>query len=67
MLNVEVVGRHQQLETQLGREVHIWHVARIFVLLVVVQIFADFFQYYAAVKLSTCARMLGWWTAYFMF
>ena len=45
---VEIVRRHEQLQTQLSRDINIRHVFRVLVLLVVVEVLADLLQYKTA-------------------
>lgn len=45
----KIIGRHQQLQAQLRGNVHVGHICRILVLLIVVQILAHLLQYQAAV------------------
>jgi len=41
---IQVVGRHQQLQAQLGRDIHIWDIGLILVLFIVKEVFADFLE-----------------------
>ena len=43
-LNMQIIRRHQKLQTQFRRYLHIGHVFRVFMLEVVVEILADFFE-----------------------
>ncbi|KAB8342748.1 hypothetical protein FH972_022346 [Carpinus fangiana] len=47
--SVEIVGRHEQLEAQLRRDIHVRHVLALLELLLVVEVLADFFEHDAAV------------------
>ena len=46
---VQVVSRHQNLETEFQGEVHVRYIFCVLELLVVVEVFADFLQHQAAV------------------
>lgn len=41
---IQIIRRHQQLQTQLRRYIHVRHVGLILVLLVVAEVLADFFE-----------------------
>ena len=41
---MQIIRRHQKLQTQFRRYLHIGHVFRVFMLEVVVEILADFFE-----------------------
>ena len=41
---MQIIRRHQQLQAQLRRYLHIRHVARVFILEIVVQVLAYFFE-----------------------
>ena len=41
---MQIIRRHQQLQAQLRRYLHIRHIARVFILQVVVEVLAYFFQ-----------------------
>lgn len=47
---VQVISRHKQLQTQLRRDVHILDVLCVPMLLVVVEVFANFFQHEATIS-----------------
>ncbi|CRG83885.1 putative tRNA-splicing endonuclease subunit sen54 [Talaromyces islandicus] len=47
---VQIIRRHQQLQTQLWRNIHIRNIALFFIFLVVAKIFADFFEHHATVQ-----------------
>ena len=47
-LTIQVIGRHEQLQAQLGRHVDVRHVFGILVLFVVVEVFAYFLEHQAA-------------------
>ena len=49
---MQIIRRHQQLQAQLRRYLHVRHVLLIFMLEVVVEVLADFFQHDAAVVLQ---------------
>ena len=51
---MQIIRRHQQLQTQLRRYLHVRHVLLILMLQVVVQVLADFFQHDPA--RNTCQR-----------
>ena len=38
---VEIIRRHEQLQTQLGRDIDIRHVFGVLVLFIIVEVFAD--------------------------
>lgn len=42
--SIQVIRRHQQLQTQLWRDLHIRHIGLVLVLVVVAEILADFLQ-----------------------
>ena len=52
---MQIVRRHQQLQAQLRRYLHVRHVLLILVLEVVVEVLADFFQHDSAV----CDRIMS--------
>ena len=49
-LTNEIIRRHQQLQAQLRRNIHIRDILGIGVFLVVVEVLADFFEDYATVS-----------------
>ncbi len=49
-LTMQVIRRHQQLQTQLWRYLHIRHIFRILILQIVIKILADFLEYNPAVS-----------------
>lgn len=44
VLTIQVVGSHQQLEAELGRNFHIGHILCVLHLFIVVEVFTNFFQ-----------------------
>lgn len=46
---MQIIRRHQQLQAQLRRYLHVRHVLFIFMLQVVAEVLADFFEHDAAV------------------
>lgn len=55
--SIQEIGSHQQLKTQLGRNLHIRDVLGVLVLFIVIEVLADFFEHYAAVPLSARAAI----------
>lgn len=56
---IQVIGSHQQLQAQLGRNFHIRHVRLILVLLVVKEVFANFLENDATVEEFRVRRLDG--------
>lgn len=44
LLTIQVVGSHQQLKAELGRDFHIRHILCILHLFIVIEVFTDFLQ-----------------------
>lgn len=53
--SIQVVGRHQEFQAQLRRDIHIRHIGLVLVLLVVKEVFADFLENDTTAKASTLA------------
>jgi hypothetical protein len=63
-LTIQIIRRNKQLQAQLRRDIHIWHVLGLGVFLVVIEVFADFFEDDAAVGIKSVTILLiafeGW-------
>lgn len=51
-LSIQIIRRHQQLQTQFRRNIHIRDVGLLFHFLVVAEVFADFFEDDAAISIK---------------
>lgn len=57
-LSIQIIRGHQQLQTQLRRNIHIHNVDLLFHLVVVAEVFADFFEDDATIQRNSFVRFL---------
>ena len=57
VLTIQVIGCHQQLQAQLGRNLHVGNVFLVAVLVVVTKVFGHLFQDQTTIQKSSLARM----------
>lgn len=51
--DIQVIRRHQQLQAMFRRYVHVRGILDVFILQIVIEVFADFLKYNATTKLSS--------------
>jgi len=59
-LNLQKIRRHQQLQTQLGRNLHIRHILEVSRFQVVVKVFCYFFHGYCTIPAQSLASTSRW-------